>query len=247
MRAVLTNENTISVSRVGSALEADKKINLALKISVIVCAAKASRATAQGRPFDVRGNGLHPASGMSLARPAGYLWSMELRLHPVAALVSGRTVGQVAAGAGAERPWPIAVSRRQSHQGASGCEQPRWWPTKSSHRAHQRWSEHQAQCLGGRARTTGQFEFGVRTGVRCCRCTSGGASNTAGHNHCRRQRLRQRRLPNAVAAVGKPGLHSASLQPPSASELASWSLSKAAQGREFVPAFETPAQDRDAL
>ena len=34
MKGVLTNENIFTVSRVGSALEADKKINLAPKISV---------------------------------------------------------------------------------------------------------------------------------------------------------------------------------------------------------------------
>jgi hypothetical protein len=73
MKLVLTNENGIAVPRVGSALEADKKINLALEISVIVHAPKASWTTAQRRPVDVRGDGLPPAGGMSLARSARHV------------------------------------------------------------------------------------------------------------------------------------------------------------------------------
>lgn len=54
IKTVLTNENSFTVSRIGSALEADKKINLALQSFVIVDALGASRSTAQRRPADVR-------------------------------------------------------------------------------------------------------------------------------------------------------------------------------------------------
>ncbi len=53
----------------------DKKINLALKSSVNVHAAEASRTTAQGRPADVRGDGLHTAGRMPLARSSSHIWT----------------------------------------------------------------------------------------------------------------------------------------------------------------------------
>lgn len=73
MRTDLTNENTFTVSRIGSAAEADKKINLALKISVIVYALEESRKATQRRPADARGDGLPPATGLSVALSAGRL------------------------------------------------------------------------------------------------------------------------------------------------------------------------------
>jgi hypothetical protein len=110
MITVLTNENAFTVSRIGPAVEADKKINLALKISVIVHALEASRQTAQRRPADVRGDGLHPASGLSMARLAGDLWIMEFSLYPVAALVWSWTMGQVATGMGARRSRSVEIA-----------------------------------------------------------------------------------------------------------------------------------------
>src|SRR5580698_4701720 len=100
MRSVLTNEKTLPVSPVGSALEADKKINLAVKISVNVEVAEASRATAQGRSVNARSDHLYPASGLSLARPSGHLWALELCLYPVATLVHSGVMGQIVASAG---------------------------------------------------------------------------------------------------------------------------------------------------
>ncbi len=175
MKGVLTNENIFTVSRVGSALEADKKINLALKISVNVHAAEASRTTAQGRPADVRGDGLHTAGRMPLARSSSHIWTVEFRLHSLAALVSVRTVGEVTADVGAESSRPTAVCRHQPHQGASGCKQSRWWPTKSGDWAYQGRPEYQAQCLGGQPRAARQFELGPGTSGRCKHSAAGAA------------------------------------------------------------------------
>ncbi len=50
MIAALTNENNIAVSGVGSALGADKKINLEGGIFVIVHVAQTTWSAAQGRP-----------------------------------------------------------------------------------------------------------------------------------------------------------------------------------------------------
>src|ERR1700722_5170772 len=146
----LTDENNTAVSRIGSALGADKKINLAGRIYVIVHATKTTGASTQGRPADVRGDGLYPTGGLSVAGSAAHLRPMEFGLHPLAALVSGRPVGKVACGAGAGGRRQAAVSGCQPRQSASGCEQPRWRPAKSGHRAHQGRTEYQDHCLGGR-------------------------------------------------------------------------------------------------
>ena len=247
MRPVLTNEKNCSVSRIGSALEADKKINLAIKISVNVEVAEASRATAQERSVDVRRDGLYPASGLSLARSASHLWTLELCLYTLAPLVSGRTVGQIITGVGAEGSRPIALPGCQPYQGTSGCEQPRWRPTKSGHWADQGRFEHQAQRMGGRARTSDQFESGGWTSRRSNRGTGFPATVIARNGHGCRQSLRQRRLSGTVAAMGKPPLYPASVQSPSASQLAPRPLSQTTQGRELIPTLETLPSHRHAL
>ena len=89
MKTVLTNENTFTVSHIGSALEADKKINLALKIPVIVHALEAPRTTAQGRPLNVRRDGLLATGRLSLARSTGPVWTPEFGLYPLESLVVG--------------------------------------------------------------------------------------------------------------------------------------------------------------
>jgi hypothetical protein len=247
MKGVLTNENIFTVSRVGSALEADKKINLALKISVNVHAAEASRTTAQGRPADVRGDGLHTAGRMPLARSSSHIWTVEFRLHSLAALVSVRTVGEVTADVGAESSRPTAVCRHQPHQGASGCKQSRWWPTKSGDWAYQGRPEYQAQCLGGQPRAARQFELGPGTSGRCKHSARRGAPAVAENDDCCRQGLRQRRVPGAIAAMGKPGLYSTPLQPAPARQLAPRPLPQAAQGRELIPTIETQPEGWDTL
>ena len=247
MRTVLTNENTFTVSRIGSAVEADKKINLALKISVIVHALEASRKTAQRRPADVRGDGLHPASGLSMARPADDLWIMEFSLYPVAALVCVWTMGQIVARAGSWRSRPVEVPGCQSYQGASGCEQSRRRPAKPSYRTHQRRSEHQTERLGGGRRTSDQRQLGSGATGRCYRRPSLVASPVARNDHRGRQRLRQRRISGGVATWRQPPVHSASLQSAPASQLASRSLSKTTQGGKLVSAVEALSQSRNAV
>jgi transposase len=91
-------ENILAVSFVGSALGADKKVNLAVGIYVIVDAAKTAWSSAQGRPVNVRGDGFHLAHGYSLARFGRPIWTVELGLHSLASLVSGRTLDEVAGG-----------------------------------------------------------------------------------------------------------------------------------------------------
>ena len=247
MRMVLTNENIFTVSRVGSALEAGKKINLALQISVNVHVAEASRTTAQGRPADVRGDGLHVAGRLPLARSSSHLWAVEFRLHSLAALGSVRTVGEVAAGVGAESSRPTAVCRHQPHQGASGCQQSRWWPTKSGNGAYQGRPEHQTQRLGGQSRTARQFVLGTGTSGRCKYRAKRAAPAVAKNDDRCRQGLRQRRVPGAVAALGQPGLHSTPLQPAPARQLAPRPLPQATQGRELIPTRETLPESWDTL
>src|SRR6266700_568457 len=246
MITVLTNENDIAVSRIGSALEADKKINLAGWIFVIVHVAKAMWSSPQGRPADVRGDALYPACGLSLAGFAGHLRAVEFSLYSLAALVSGRTVGTVAGGAGAEGQRQAAVSGCQSRQGTSGWEQPRWRPAKSGHWTHQGRSEHQDQCLGGRLWASCKLEFGSGTARRCERGPSGSAPRVARHDHGRRQGLRQRWIPRAVGSLGESFMHSAAQQPPQACTLASWSLPKTTQGGKPIPTVETLPQSWDA-
>jgi len=247
MKTVLTNENTFTVSHIGSALEADKKINLALKISVIVHASEAARPTAQRRSANVRGDGIYPTSGVSMARPACHLWTVEFGLYPVAALVCGWAVGQIVKRAGTQRARQIEVFGCQPYQGASGCEQSCWRPAKSSHWTHQGWVEHQAECLGGGLRPRGQFELGTRAAGRCHRRPSGCVARVARHDYRGRQRLRQRRLSCRVAASWQSPVHSAALQSARASQLAARSLPKAAQGRELIPALEALPQNRDTV
>ena len=247
MNAVLANEKNSSVSCVGSALEADKKINLGCGILVIVHAEKAAWSSTQRRSSDVRGDGLYPASRLPLAGSAGHFRALEFRVYPLATLVSGRIVGTVAGGAGAAGPRHAAVSGCQPCEGASGCEQSRRWPAKSGHWVHQGRSEYQNQCVGGRRRTSRELEFGSGTARRCeCRA-SDDAPKAARHDHRGRQGLRQRQVSGAVAALGEPCLHPAAKQPTQTCKLASWLLSKAAQGGEFVPAVEALSPNRDAL
>jgi len=247
MPMVLTNENLMSISCIGSALEADKNTNLALKISVIVYALETPLATTQRRPLDVRGDGLSFTSGLSLAQPVGHLWIVELGLYALATLVSEWLVGKIAAGAGAESPWQAAFFRRQPYQDPSGCEQSCRRPAKSGNGTHQERCEYQAQCLGGWPRTGGQFEPGSRTIRRRAGNERRDASAIARNDDRGRQGLRHRRFPGTVAAMGKPSLHSTPLQPAPACPLASWSLPTTTQGRGLVPTIETPSQGGDAL
>lgn len=219
MNAVLTNEKNSSVSCVGSALEADKKNNLGRRNLLVVHAAKTAWPCAQGRPADVRGDGLDPANRLSVAGSAGNLWALEFSVYPLAALVSGRTAGTVAGSAGAAGQRQDAISGCQPRQGASGCEQSRRWRAKSGHWAHQGRSEYQNQCLGGRTRTSRGLEFGSGPARRCKRRASGGVPKVARHDHGGRQSLQQRRVSGAVAALGEPFLHSAA---PNRLKLVSW-------------------------
>ena len=239
MITVLTNENISAVSSIGSALGADKKINLECWIFVIVHVAQTTWPSAQGRPADVRGDGLYPAGGLSVAGSAGSLRALEFSLYPLAALVSGRTVGTVAGSAGTEGRRQAAVSGCQPRQGASGCQQPCGRAAKSGHWAHQGRLEHQDQCLGGRTGASRELEFGPGTARRCERRAIGGATQAARHDHRGRQGLRQRWVPGAVAALGEPFLHSTALQPAQACKLASRSLPKTAQGGKLIPTVET--------
>jgi len=247
MSAVLTNEKICSVSAAGSALEADKKINLAIKISVNVHVAETPWATTQGRSINGRGNGLYPESGLSLARPACLLRLLELCLYPLAALVSGGTVGQIAASIGPKGTRPIALFGRQPYQGAPRCKQPRWRPTKSSHWPHQGWSEYQAQRLGGRARARDLSMSGGRTGSRGDYGTSIGATGVERNGHGCRQGIRQRWLSGTVATMGKPALHPATEQSSSASQLAPRPLSQTAQSRKLIPTFKTLPPNRNTI
>ena len=247
MVKVLTNEKNTAVSCVGSALGADKKINLEGWIFVIVCATKAPRSAAQRRPADVRGDGLYYASGLPLARSASDLRSLEFSLYPLAALVSGRTVGTVTGGAGTESRRQAAVFGCQPRQGASGWEQPRWRPAKSGHGTHQGRSEYQAQCLGGGLWPSRKFEFGPGTARRCERGRVGSAPHVARHNHGGRQGLRQRWISRTVGALGEPVLHSAAQQPAQACTLASGLLPKATQGGELIPTVETLSPSGNTL
>src|ERR1700678_510134 len=109
------NENILTVSFVGSALGADKKINLASRIFFIVIGdtPAAARPSTQGRPADVRSYGLHLAHGQSLARLAGSLWAVEFGLYAVAALVSARPVATPLGRAGAPGARQATLSGRQ--------------------------------------------------------------------------------------------------------------------------------------
>ena len=151
----------------GSALGADKKINLASWIYVIVCAPTAARSSTQRRSVDVRSHALHLAYGYSVARLARPLRALELGLYALASLVPVWTVATVVGRTGAQRSRPVALSRRQPCQSASRRQQSRRWPTKSSHWTHQGRAEHQNQCVGGRARTGGEFELGPDSTPMC--------------------------------------------------------------------------------
>ncbi len=247
MMGVLFYENNTAVSCIGSALGADKKINLEGRIYVIVHVAQAAWPSGQGRPADVRGDGLYLAGGLSMAGSAGNLWAVEFSIYPMAALVSGWTVGRVAGGAGAEGPRQVAISGYQPRQSASGCEQPRWRPTKSSHWAHQGRSEYQGQCLGGQSWASRELESSSGTACRCKRRAISGPPQVAWHDYRGRQGLRQRRIPGAVAALGEPFLYPATLQPTQTCRLASRSLQETAQGGKLIPTVETLSQNWDTL
>lgn len=247
MKSVLTNEKTLPVSPVGSALEADKKINLAIKISVNVEVAEASRATTEGRPVNDRRDHLYSASGLSLARPSSHIWTLELCLYPVATLVHSGVMGQIVASAGPEGAGNVALFGRQPYQGTSGWEQPRWRPTKSGHWAYQGRSEYQAQCLGGYGGTSDQCEPGCWTSRRGNHGTSIRAASVARKSNGCRQSLRQRWLSGTVAAMGKPRLHSTSQQSPSASQLAPRLLPQTSQSRKLIPTPETLSPNRNTI
>jgi len=223
-------ENILAVSFVGSALGADKKINLASWICVIVCAPTAARSSTQRRPVDVRSYALHLAYGYSVARLARPLRALELGLYALASLEPAWTVATIAGRTGAERSRQVALSRRQPCQSASRRQQSRRWPTKSGHWTYQGRVEHQDQCVGRRSRTSGEFELGTRTTRRCLRRADRCTPVIAWHDHGGRQGLRQRWFSRAVAALGQPPLHSTSLQPTQTCGLASRSLRETVQG-----------------
>jgi len=203
MKLVLTNENGIAVPRVGSALEADKKINLALEISVIVHAPKASWTTAQRRPVDVRGDGLPPAGGMSLARSARHV-----KVHQDASNPAGGQQNQ-------------AIGRTKG-----GLN------TKLS-----AWVDSQGQPVSLSLAPRQAADVNIAQG----------APAVAENDDCCRQGLRQRRVPGAIAAMGKPGLYSTPLQLAPAHQLAPRPLPQAAQGRELIPTIETQPEGWDTL
>src|SRR5581483_8351767 len=85
-----THANSHAVSGVGSALGADKKINLECGIFFIVHVATTTRATTQRRSADVRGDGLCTAHSSSMAGSTRALWAMEFSLYPLASVVPAR-------------------------------------------------------------------------------------------------------------------------------------------------------------
>ena len=240
-------ENILAVSFVGSALGADKKINLASWIHVIVCAPPAARSSTQRRSVDVRSDALHLACGYSVARLARPLRALELSLYALASLVPAWTVATVVGRTGAEGSRQVALSRRQPCQSASRRQQSRRGPTKSGHWTHQGRAQHQNQCVGGRVRTNGEFELSTRTTRRCMRRADRCTSVVAWYDHGGRQGLRQRWFSRAVAALGQPPLHSTPLQPTQSGGLASRSLQETAQGGKLVSAIETLSQNWDSL
>ena len=133
----------------------------------------------------------------------------------------------------------LDASHVKVHQDASNPAGGHW--------THQRWAEHQDQCVGGRARTSGEFELGPRTARRCVRRADCGTSAIAWYDYGGRQGLRQRWFSRAVAALGQSPLHSTSLQPTQTCGLASWSLQETAQGGKLVSTIETLSQNWDSL
>ena len=67
MKVILAHDHYSTVSRIGSALGADKKINLGCQIPVNVHAAEAAWTAAQRRSADGRGYDLYSADWLSLA------------------------------------------------------------------------------------------------------------------------------------------------------------------------------------
>src|ERR1700678_3455623 len=232
---------------IGSALGADKKINLASWIYVIVHVWPPTWTSAQGRSVDVRGDGFHFAHRDSVARLTDRLWPLEFGLHALAALVPERLVGKVAGRVGPQGRWAVALSGYQPCQSASRCEQPRWRPAKSGDWTYQRWLEHPDQCLGGWWGPSRQFVAGRRPATRCAGGAKSRASEVAWHGHGGRQGVRQQRISETVAPLGQPCLHPTPLQPPERSNLAAEPLPETPQGGELIPTVETLSQNRHSL
>ncbi len=138
----------------------------------------------------------------------------------------------------------VDTSHIKVHQDASN---PAGGQQKSGDWAYQGRPEYQAQCLGGQPRAARQFELGPGTSGRCKHSARRGAPAVAENDDCCRQGLRQRRVPGAIAAMGKPGLYSTPLQPAPARQLAPRPLPQAAQGREIIPTIETQPEGWDTL
>ena len=239
MKMVLTNENYFTVSHIGSALEADKKINLALKNYVNVHALAASWSTAKRRPINVRGHGLRSAGGLPLARFAGSFWPVEFGLHALATLVPKRPLGAHTGDPRQKCRGAAAVCRQQPHQGPSRRKQPRQRPTKPRHWAHQRRTQHQIERMG--RWPWASFVFGLGTGTSCRR-QGGGIRGMAGliqHHDGGGQRLRQQRLSRTVATMRKPSVYPLPQPPTRASSVASGLLPLPPPDRKLLSTRQT--------
>ena len=241
------HEKILSVSSIGSALGADKKNHLTVEFFDNVYGAAATRASTKRSSAYGRGDGVCAARGLSVARLALGLWSLEFGVHPLAALVSVRIVGASVGVVGTAGPRQVALSGRQPCQSASRRQPSCGRPTKSGHRTHQRRSEHQSQCVGGWPGSSGESELGSGTAPRCVRRANGSATATTWHDYSGRQRLRQRWFSGAVAALGPSLVSPAALQPAYTRGVASWSLPTALPSGELVSTTETLPQNWHSL
>ena len=128
------HEKILSVSSIGSALGADKKNHLTVEFFDNVHGAAATRASTKRSSAYGRGDGVCAARGLSVARLALGLWSLEFGVHPLAALVSVRIVGATVGVVGTAGPRQVALSGRQPCQSASRRQPSCGRPTKSGHR-----------------------------------------------------------------------------------------------------------------
>ncbi len=236
-----------SVSGVGSAVEADKKINLGFTPGVNVHGLATTGAATQRRPADVRGDGLYPAGRLPVARLAGYLWFVELGLHPLATLGPKWPVGTVVGSIGPAGRRPTAVSRQQSHQGASRREQPDRGPTKSRHWPHQGWTQYQVERVGRWSRAGFAFGTGTGTGSRRQGGRVCGMAKRQPHNDGGRQRIRQQCLSRLIATVRKPSVYPFPQSATGTSPVASGLLSPPSPDRKLFSTHQTLSPGRHSL
>src|ERR1700678_2726923 len=98
---------------IGSALGADKKINLASWIYVIVHVWPPTWTSAQGRSVGFVGVVFYFAHRDSVARFTDRLWPLDFGLHALAALVPERLVGKVAGRVGPRARLAASLSNYQ--------------------------------------------------------------------------------------------------------------------------------------